>query len=76
MKVKIHVTYPLGESASERLPFRALQQEVDVFSDFGSDLPLVGRWNGIGRLAMQVDVAGNRKALEVTAELPGVNEKE
>ena len=77
MKVRSMLPTLWGESASERVPFRTLQQEVDkVFNDFGSDLPLVGRWNGIGRLAMQVDVAETEKTLEVTAELPGVNEKE
>jgi HSP20 family protein len=66
-----------GESAAERLPFRALQQEVDkLFNDFTSDLPMIGRWNGNGKLAIQVDVAETEKTLEVTAELPGVSEKE
>ena len=75
MKVRSMLPTLWGESASERVPFRALQQEVDkLFNDFTSDLSLVGRWNG--RLAVQVDVAETGKTLEVTAELPGVNEKE
>ena len=75
MKVRSMLPTLWGESASERVPFRALQQVVDkLFNDFTSDLPLVGRWNG--RLAVQVDVAETGKTLEVTAELPGVNEKE
>lgn len=66
-----------GESINERVPFRALQQEVDkLFNDFTSDLPLAGQWNDNGRFAIQVDVAETEKTLEVTAELPGVNEKE
>jgi len=77
MKVKTMLPTLWGESAADRMPFRALQQEVDkLFNDFTSDLPLVGRWNGNGRLAVQVDVAETEKTLEVTAELPGVNEKE
>ena len=60
MKVRSMLPTLWGESASERVPFRTLQQEVDkLFNDFGSDLPVVGRWNGIGRLAMQVDVLLN-----------------
>jgi HSP20 family protein len=77
MKVRSMLPTLWGEAAGERLPFRALQQEVDkLFSDFTSDLPLVGRWNGNGQLAIKVDVAETEKTLEVTAELPGVNEKE
>ena len=77
MKVKSMLPTPWGDSAAERMPFRALQQEVDkLFHEFTSDLPMVGRWSGNGRLAITVDVAETEKTLEVTAELPGVNEKE
>jgi HSP20 family protein len=77
MKVRSMLPTLWGESAAERLPFRALQQEVDkLFNDFTSDFPLAGRWNKNGNLAMQVDVAETDKTFEVTAELPGVNEKE
>jgi HSP20 family protein len=77
MKVKSMLPTLWGESAAERMPFRALQQEVDkLFNDFTSDLPVIGRWNGNGKLAIQVDVAETEKTLEVTADLPGVSEKE
>jgi HSP20 family protein len=77
MKVKSMLPTLWGESAADRMPFRALQQEVDkLFHDFTSEFPTLGRWNGNGRLAIQVDVAETEKTLEVTAELPGVNEKE
>lgn len=77
MKVRSMLPTLWGESASERMPFRALQQEVDkLFNDFTSDLPAIRRWNGNGSLAVKVDVAETEKTLEVTAELPGVNEKE
>ena len=77
MKVKSMLPTLWGDPAGERIPFRALQQEVDkLFNDFTSDLPLVGRWNGNGRLVIQVDVAETERTLEVTAEMPGANEKE
>ncbi len=77
MKVRSMLPSLWGESASERLPFRALQQEVDrLFNDFTTGFPATGLWNGNGQLAIKVDVAETEKTLEVTAELPGVNEKD
>jgi HSP20 family protein len=77
MKVKSMLPTLWGEGKGEREPFRVLQQEIDrLFSDFTSDFPVIGKWGGNGRLNVSVDVAETEKALEVTAELPGVNEKE
>jgi HSP20 family protein len=77
MKVRSMLPTLWRDAASEHMPFRALQQEVDkLFNDFTSGLPMVRRWNENGQLAVQVDVAETDKTLEVTAELPGVNEKE
>lgn len=59
-------------------PFSSLHHEIDrVFSDFSKGLPAV-RWpfgNG-GTLAPSIDVTETDKALEVSAELPGVEEKD
>jgi HSP20 family protein len=64
------------KAGNERAPFRLLQREIDkLFSDYMSDFPLLGRW-GSGRMVIQADVAETDKTLEVTAELPGVTEKE
>ena len=77
MKVRSMLPTLWRESASEQMPFRALRQEVDkLFSDFTAGLPRAGRWTESGRLSVQVDVAETEKTLEVTAELPGVNEKD
>ena len=57
--------------------FRTLQNEVEkLFNDFTAGFPMAARWNENGRLAVRVDVAETEKTLEVTAELPGVNEKD
>ena len=62
MKMKSMLPTLWGDQASERVSFRALQQEVDkLFNNFTSDFPLAGRWHGNGRLAIQVDVAETEK---------------
>jgi HSP20 family protein len=59
-----------------RDPFRDLQRQIDrVFSDFSGDMrPMVSGRNGV--MGISVDVAETDKALEITAELPGVDEKD
>jgi HSP20 family protein len=79
MKVKSMLPSLWGGSRSEAEPFRVLQKEIDrLFSDFASDMPAFGSWadNANTRLSLRCDVAETDKTLEVTAELPGVNEKE
>lgn len=77
MKIRSMLPTVWGEPGSEREPFRALQNEIDrVFGDFMSGVPAFGRWNGDGRLSFNVDVAETDKAIEVHAELPGVEEKD
>jgi HSP20 family protein len=60
----------------ERDPFRTLQRQIDdVFRDFSRDLPSVG-WDRNSSFNLAVDVAETDKVIEVTAELPGVEEKD
>jgi HSP20 family protein len=56
--------------------FSSLQREIDnVFKDFGRGLPA---WGGLGNGAMslKLNVAETDKALEVTADIPGVEAKD
>ena len=59
-------------------PFHSLQREIDrVFNDFsrGGHHPLTSRdGNGAMRLMPSVDIVETDGTLEVTAELPGVDE--
>ena len=63
-------------------PFFSLQRDVnrafeDVFKGFGSmpsAMPSV--WGGNGVAAPKIDVKETEKGIEVTAELPGVDEKD
>jgi HSP20 family protein len=60
----------------ERDPFRTLQRQIDqVFSDFTRDVPSVG-WLSNGNFNLAVDVAETDKSIEVTTEIPGVDEKD
>ncbi len=66
-------------------PFEALRNEIDrVFDDFGSDFwrrpfrslaALEKTWPKKFAAAPAVDVAETEKAYEITAELPGMDEK-
>jgi len=55
-------------------PFTAMQREINrVFNEFGSrEKPA---WPG-GALSPHIDVAETETAVEVTAELPGIDEKD
>ena len=53
--------------------FSSLQREIDnVFKDFGRGLPA---WGGManGAMSLKLNVAETDKALEITADLPGVD---
>jgi HSP20 family protein len=56
-------------------PFRSLFQEVQkTFEDFSQRTPFA-RF-GLDRLSPKIDLAESKDAIEVTAELPGVDEKD
>ncbi len=60
-----------------RDPFGSFRREMDDFMrDFGRRLPTMWE-NGIPGMAMpSIDVSETRDAVEITAELPGVDEKD
>ena len=61
---------------AEQYPFRALQKQIDqVFTDFSRELPGIP-WVRNGAFGLAVDVAETENAIEVTADLPGVEEKD
>ncbi len=79
MRVRSMLPALWNDTKPEREPFRALQNQIDkLFTDFTSDFPMVGTWNSSvgGALPVRIDVAETEKVIEVTAELPGVNEKD
>ena len=61
-------------------PFKSLHQEIDrVFDSFTESMPWAAKkngGNGFGRMAPQVNLSESEKAVEVTVELPGVDEKD
>ena len=69
---------PFGRSAMSRGgidPFAGFRQDMDrLFEDFGRNLPAAGGKSGF--LIPKVDVAETDAGLELTAELPGFDEKD
>jgi HSP20 family protein len=56
--------------------FSNLQREVDrVFSDFGRGMPALGEFRR-GAMALKVNVSETDSAVEVSAEIPGVDAKD
>lgn len=58
-------------------PFTALHRQMDrLFDDFHRGMPAM-RWSGVAdAVEMKLDVAETDKEIKVTAELPGVDEKD
>jgi HSP20 family protein len=58
-------------------PFVSLQQEIDrLFEDFGRGLPSFPRARMVPDLTPRMDVTETDKEIELTAELPGLEEKD
>jgi HSP20 family protein len=71
----------LATRRGEMDPFSQLHREIDrVFSDFMTDWPWPGRMNlmdhRIGSFVHDVDIVETDKEFRVTAELPGMDEKD
>ena len=65
----------------DRDPFLSLHREVnrlfdDVFRGFGSGLPSFGGASGFGAGWPSVEISGTDKEIKVTAEVPGLEEKD
>ncbi len=66
---------------NERDPFLSLHREVnrlfdDVFRGFDGGLPSVGRASSFGGNWPSVEISDNDKEIRVTAEVPGMEEKD
>lgn len=62
-------------------PFRSLQRQMNrLFDEFFSDFPLAPRWGGAdlapAGFAPRVDVSETDKEVRISAELPGMDEKD
>jgi HSP20 family protein len=75
MKLKSFIPVSPGRNAlaRESHPFSLLQQEIDrLFNDFGRGFPALAASD----LAPRMDMAETDKAIELTAELPGLEQKD
>jgi len=78
--MKLKSLIPVGRERSAVAnwtdPFASLQQEIEkLFDDFGMRFSSSGA-GPTGTLAPRMDVAETDKAIELTAELPGLEEKD
>jgi len=71
---------PIGRSSGlgrSDNPFMSLQREVDkLFDDFTRGFPTFSFGGGGNELVPSLDVTENDKQIEITAELPGLEEKD
>jgi HSP20 family protein len=67
---------PIGRDRSVASPFMSLQHEIDrLFEDFSRGFPTIAG-NGATALMPRMDVTETDKEIEITAELPGLEEKD
>jgi len=67
---------PIGRDRSVASPFMSLQCEIDrLFEDFSRGFPTIAG-NGATALMPSMDVTETDKEIEITAELPGLEEKD
>lgn len=67
---------PIGRDRSVASPFMSLQREIDrLFEDFSRGFPTIAG-NGATALMPSMDVTETDKEIEITAELPGLEEKD
>ena len=67
---------PIGRDRSVASPFMSLQHEIDrLFEDFSREFPTIAG-NGATALMPSMDVTETDKEIEITAELPGLEEKD
>lgn len=67
---------PVGRDRSVASPFMSLQREIDrLFEDFSRGFPIIAG-NGATGLMPSMDVTETDKEIEITAELPGLEEKD
>ena len=67
---------PIGRDRSVASPFMSLQREIDrLFEDFSRGFPTIAD-NGATALMPSMDVTETDKEIEITAELPGLEEKD
>ena len=65
---------PVGRDRAVASPFMSLQREIDrLFEDFSRGFPA---FTGNGGLMPSMDVTETDKEIEITAELPGLEEKD
>ena len=79
MKAKSILPSLWSRPSSEVAPLRTLQSEINsLFNDFGMNPPMSQFWAGerSGYLDLCCEVSETDKAVEVTAEMPGVDEKD
>ncbi len=69
---------PVGRERSlASQPFLSLQREIDrLFDDFTRNFPAFSSVSGNAKLMPVTDVTETEKEIEITAELPGLEEKD